>query len=904
MVRYLAIFVCSFVLCLSGISARAASATRTTLASATNPPRVPTWNTHIIPYKKFSIHYTVRDVDGIGPKTVEFYITEDMGKTWVRYAEDPDAKSPMTVAVAREGTYGFMTVGTDHVGNRERAPSPGTRPETIVIVDRTKPTARWLAPKKQSLLSKQGILLAWESSDRYPRKRPVSIEYTTDNGKVWLPLQSNLPAKGRHTWRPPARIGNSLGFRLIVRDQAGNRLVLVNPNTTVLDAVPPRVQLTGPTMSRQNVVNLNYVVRDNVGGSGISRVRLYYTLDDGNAWKMYGDDPDKQSPFRFESVVGGRIGIALVATDNANNSSGQPRSGVRPPFYLTIDNEAPVVGELDPTFPDPNRRALRGNNQIDVRWRASDANIKANSATLSLSVNGGTSWRTLATNLPVNGPYNWLVPGGLNSKKCLLKVSVADLPGNVGTAQSYAFQIKSKAPDSDIVDVTTEETEPSIEPNVESKNTSGAGAVPVNTPDRSDSLFSGNTGGTEPFPDMPITPIESTNTPSTAKAPPKRREHPSDGEGTVPENLFPPIPDTDTDLATNKDGKATNQFPAPPVPESLPTALEDTKPSAEKPLPMSTEKTTSTSTTDDDSFKPIDMGTVENKPERRVAPNGRISSLLRRADKSLANQQPKQAVAYLKEAYAMDTGRPDTALRLSAAYLQAKDFRSAIDYAEAATTLDDRDVSWLAVGDAYFERAKDTKLEMNQEANPPRHLSIQLDRDIKQALTAYARSTRANSRFVDGYNGQGNVYHFQARMYKPTLATERDQAARYYRLAIEAYKKGFKNGTIKYDEAFQVGQSYYRLYQATGDVKNLTEGQSYLESAVEKASADRVPKEAYWYLAVIHEAQQHYQTAASYWLQAAKAYKKDAGQSSNQPDYSALAMQKHAHAKRLAAAQQ
>ncbi|MCD8243294.1 MAG: hypothetical protein LUD38_05750, partial [Parabacteroides sp.] len=88
-------------------------------------------------FTRFNIRYTLRDVVADGVERVEFYITEDMGRTWRLYGEDPDRVSPMTIQVPGEGVYGFVCVATDRFGNREREPGPRTRPESVIVVDRT-----------------------------------------------------------------------------------------------------------------------------------------------------------------------------------------------------------------------------------------------------------------------------------------------------------------------------------------------------------------------------------------------------------------------------------------------------------------------------------------------------------------------------------------------------------------------------------------------------------------------------------------------------------------------------------------------------------------------------------------------------------------------------------------------
>lgn len=439
---------------LLGLDTAAGAAETTTFSP---PPDTP-----VIPWTRFSVQYAVRVLGSSGPTRVVFYITNDGGQNWREYGEDPDMRSPMLISVPGEGTYGFVT----SIATEMRPivpPRPGTRPDRFVIVDLTPPVARWIRPAQGELqLGADGsIVLEWEASDPHMGLEPVTLEYSVDGGGSWLPLREKLPAKGSINWTPPLFEGeNELILRLIAQDLAGNKGIVRNQARFSLDREPPVVSITGPAMAGGYEFPVAYSATDN--RSGVGQIELYYSTDGGNEWFYYGPDNDLSQPtisFRSPQQAQ-RIGLYLVAADRRGNRTPAPVRGVRPMFTVELDMEAPQVTILPPFA---SSSTIIGMGQAtQVRWSASDVNILDNSARVEYSVDGGRSWAQLAQNLPANGFYNWTPD--FQAENALLKVSVSDSMGNVGTALSMPFRIDRDRPATDIRGVTPVEGDTGFPP--------------------------------------------------------------------------------------------------------------------------------------------------------------------------------------------------------------------------------------------------------------------------------------------------------------------------------------------------------------------------------------------------------------------------------------------------------
>ena len=405
-------------------------------------------------FTRFNIRYTLRDIIAEGVQKVEFYISDDMGGTWRLYGEDPDKTSPMTVEVPGEGVYGFVSVVTDRFGNRERAPGPRTRPETVIVVDRTAPTAKWLAPTQDVLGRGQTVEMQWESADDYFGETPVKIQYAAnakDNHSPnanWQTARENLPANGSLTWTPPGSA--RYNFRLLAEDRAGNLAVAYCAATVRVDNTPPLVTAVTPLRSNKLENDIAVEARDNDDGSGVKEYSLY-TSDNGSAtWTLVKENvggeslPVKRRPgetIAWKAPRSGEYPLWPVVFDEAGNATPLPSIGVAGPYILVVDNEPPQV-TLSNSFL-MGRAAVLANETRRIEWTSYDPHIQEGSARILLSLDNGNTWRELRSSMPANGFETVNFPFSEQSEEAKLKVTVSDTFGNVGESVSETFKLSA-----------------------------------------------------------------------------------------------------------------------------------------------------------------------------------------------------------------------------------------------------------------------------------------------------------------------------------------------------------------------------------------------------------------------------------------------------------------------------
>lgn len=403
-------------------------------------------------FTRFNIRYSLRDVIADGVLKVEFYITDDMGTTWEMYGEDTDRISPMTVEVPGEGVYGFVCVATDRYGNRERAPVPRSRPETVIIVDRTPPQAKWLSPRQDVLGRGQTLELSWESSDDYFSDTPVKVQYAVnaqsnhDRSANWVTIEEKLPANGSVKWTPPD--SNRYNFRLIAEDRAGNMAVAYNPATISVDNTAPFIQSVSPLRSNKLENDITIEASDGPSGSGVKEFSLY-TSDNGSAtWTLVKENvggesvPVKRRPgeaIPFKAARSGEYPLWPVVFDEAGNATALPAIAVAGPYILVIDNEPPVV-TLSNSFL-LGRNTVLSNETRRVEWTSYDPHIENYSASIHLSLDNGRNWQELLSQLPTSGFETVNFPFGSESEEAKLRVTVKDEFGNIGESVSDTFKL-------------------------------------------------------------------------------------------------------------------------------------------------------------------------------------------------------------------------------------------------------------------------------------------------------------------------------------------------------------------------------------------------------------------------------------------------------------------------------
>jgi hypothetical protein len=233
-------------------------------------------------------------------------------------------------------------------------------------------------------------------------------------------------------------------------------LATVDPKAAPAFPAQPTIPASGtnPTVevSRAQVINfprfdLGFDLEQR-GPSGISRVDVWVTRDEGKSWHKWSQHDGKGGTVRVvldvreNTQLEGNYGFRLVPVSGAGLSEREPVAGDAPDMRVVLDVTAPQIELFPPTSDTTSPDTLL------LQWKATDRNFGDNPITLEWSEAATGPWKPLATNgdepivqataintpvakrLPNTGQFAWRVPAGVPAR-VYLKVSARDAAGNV-----------------------------------------------------------------------------------------------------------------------------------------------------------------------------------------------------------------------------------------------------------------------------------------------------------------------------------------------------------------------------------------------------------------------------------------------------------------------------------------
>jgi hypothetical protein len=203
-----------------------------------------------------------------------------------------------------------------------------------------------------------------------------------------------------------------------------------------------RTDLPEIHFTKEPQVTVDYEI-ESQGPSGISKVEVYLTRDDGRTWMKWQDLtrteagrvdslPDKVLPVTLRlPEPDGLYGFRIVPYSGVQLSTGAPQNGDAPEVRIFADRTAPYVEMFkpEPDAKDPNILVLQ--------WRASDTNLTDQPIRIYWSDSPNGEWKSIVNSLDGScantGRYAWTVPQGL-PLKVFLRITAEDKAGNVGEA--------------------------------------------------------------------------------------------------------------------------------------------------------------------------------------------------------------------------------------------------------------------------------------------------------------------------------------------------------------------------------------------------------------------------------------------------------------------------------------
>jgi hypothetical protein len=195
-----------------------------------------------------------------------------------------------------------------------------------------------------------------------------------------------------------------------------------NTVTSTLAATGAAKQLLNTTHA-----SLDYRI-DQVGPSGVGKVEIWITADQGQSWQRLAEDTDRHSPADIDLPGEGLFGVRLVVTNGNGFGGSAPTHGEQPSAWIEVDTTAPFVQLRDV---DP----ITDGGTLTIHWTAKDKNLTSEPISLFYRTRQDSPWQVVARGLKNDGSYRWTFPHSVGSQ-FFFKIEVADQAGNVSTVEA------------------------------------------------------------------------------------------------------------------------------------------------------------------------------------------------------------------------------------------------------------------------------------------------------------------------------------------------------------------------------------------------------------------------------------------------------------------------------------
>ncbi len=179
-------------------------------------------NTQIISTRRFRLSYDINAIDPSGVGKVDLWMTEDQGRSWQLWGNDPDKTSPFPVEVKSEGLFGFRVVIHSRDGLSGVGPSSGDDADMWVRVDTRSPLAQIISVPYGRAKEVGRLVINYRVADPFLTLRPVRISYSRAPQGPWTIIEDNLRNEGRYLWKVDRAVPDRIFLRIEAMDQAGN----------------------------------------------------------------------------------------------------------------------------------------------------------------------------------------------------------------------------------------------------------------------------------------------------------------------------------------------------------------------------------------------------------------------------------------------------------------------------------------------------------------------------------------------------------------------------------------------------------------------------------------------------------------------------------------------------------
>jgi hypothetical protein len=448
-------------------------------ASAQATPRTPPSQTvaamptkYVVRNTVFHLPFKIGAAAQTNAREMQLWMCDNAGH-WKLADRVPPNAGHFTCRVPHEGEYGFSIVTVDRRG----VPSPRNvtqrRPELMVIVDmRSQPAAPPVAaPGYPSSPSVRPLPAAAVETivPAQPTPGPAVNSPLPNMTETIVPISEPGPLPFAGERLPGMAAGNGMS---VISSRPASTPVAPLPATRRSSPAPePAVSeiieepseaqdlpgantlsvtdrtVKGPAVLLVNDTHVS--VEYNVGKSGpsgLAKVLIYGTTDQGRTWECLGEDADHRSPAEINLPGEGIYGIRMSGV-NGNGFGGKaPAAGEQPSTTIEVDLTRPKLHSF--------KTGLAKSGQLDIRWKVTDKNLGNQSVNLFYRTSRKGAWKPLVAKLKGEGNFRWSITQDL-APQYYIRLEATDLAGNVISCESQnPVLVDRTEPDINVTGIT------------------------------------------------------------------------------------------------------------------------------------------------------------------------------------------------------------------------------------------------------------------------------------------------------------------------------------------------------------------------------------------------------------------------------------------------------------------
>ncbi|HJT77088.1 MAG TPA: hypothetical protein VJ739_07770, partial [Gemmataceae bacterium] len=207
-------------------------------------------------------------------------------------------------------------------------------------------------------------------------------------------------------------------------------------------------------MANRQLLNSTHAVLDyridQVGPSGVSKVEVWMTADEGKTWQRLCEDRNHRSPVEFDLPREGLYGICIVVTNGNSISDPPPTAGTTPDWWIEVDTTRPTA-QLQSVRPGSAEDA----GTLLITWAASDKNLGNDPVDLYYATNQNGPWSPIGRGLRNDGAYRWTAPRD-GTGQYYIRMDVTDRAGNLTRCETpQAVVLDLTHPKAKVLSVST-----------------------------------------------------------------------------------------------------------------------------------------------------------------------------------------------------------------------------------------------------------------------------------------------------------------------------------------------------------------------------------------------------------------------------------------------------------------